>query len=245
LGQLECYAALVVLLAGRVEIEIGDQDPAAVSGSEIEQCRALDGVVPDFHSPAVFEHEKSGWQRRIGVDRWWIRLDAFWNMGRSSLLGGRHVRALSLPTPIENRGTALIVSVILGCVLGLALVGSVSGVSRVIWYRDGIPDWTGGGRIIAIAMAVAVSVSLVTIVTIVAIVAVVSIMDAVIRDESRTRDGCVASWSDRCHAGGKAVDRTPSKTGRGHGRRNSIHLGLGRHSEKQRNRQGAKKRDGG
>ena len=46
---------------GGLEIEIGDQDPAAMSGSEIEQRRALNGVVPDFHGPAVFEHEQSGW----------------------------------------------------------------------------------------------------------------------------------------------------------------------------------------
>jgi hypothetical protein len=88
-------------------------------------------------------------------------------------------------------------------------------------------------------MTIVVSVSLVT------IVAIMSIVDAGIRDESRTRDGCVASWSNRCHAGGRAVDRTSAETGRGHGRRSSINLSLGRDSEKQRNRQGAKKRDGG
>jgi hypothetical protein len=146
-----------------------------------------------------------------------------------------------LPTPIENRRTALIVSVILGCVLGLALVGSVSGVSRVIGHRDGIPDGTGG-RIITMMMTIVVSVSLVAIV---AIVAIMPIVDAVIRDESRTWDGCVASWSDRCHAGGRAVDRTSAETGRGHGRRSSINLSLGRDSEKQRHRQGAEKREGG
>src|SRR6516164_7096767 len=159
-------------------------------------------------------------------------------MGGRALLGRRHVRAISLSTPIENRRPTLIVSVVLRCVLGLALVGSISGVSRVIEHWNGIPDRTGG-RIVTMMMTIVISVSLVTVVSIVAIV------DSVIRDESRAWDGCVPSWSDRCHAGGRTVDCASSETGRGHRCRGSINLSLDGDGEKQRNRQGAKKCDGG
>jgi hypothetical protein len=198
LGQLERYAALVVLLAGRVKIEIGDQDPAPMSGREVEQGGALNGVISDFHCPPVFKYQKCGLQRWIGINRGWIGLDTFRNMRRSGLFGRRYVRALPLPTPIKNGWATLVVSVVLSSgIIGLLLIGSISGIILRVRNRDCIPDGAVDARIVAMMMAVVVPVSLVSVV---AIVTVVAIVDAVIRDESGTRDGCVAAWPHRCNA---------------------------------------------
>jgi len=197
LRQLEGYAALVVLLASGIEIEIRDQDPAPVSRGEVEQRRTLNGVVSDFYRPPVFEDQKSGLQRWIGINRGWIDLGAFGSMGRSRLFGGGDVGALPLPPPIKNCGATLVLSVVLSRIIGLLLVRSISGIILRVrnWHR--VPDRAVEAGIIVMMMAVVVPVSLMTIV---AIVSVVAIVDGVIRDESGTRDGCVASWSHRCDA---------------------------------------------
>jgi len=67
----------------------------------------------------------------------------FGSVRRSSLFRGWHVRAFSLAATIENRGTALIISVVLRRVIGLLLVRRVSRIIHAIRDRDRIPDGTG------------------------------------------------------------------------------------------------------
>ena len=64
--ELETHAAVVVLFAGRVEIEIGDGHLAGVSGRQIEESVADDGVVFKFDFATVFENEQSGYLGRLG-----------------------------------------------------------------------------------------------------------------------------------------------------------------------------------
>jgi hypothetical protein len=199
------------LLAGRVEIEIGDQDPAPMSRGKVEQGRTLNGVVSDFHSPAIFEDKQSGLQRRIGINRGRVGLGPFRSTRRSSLFHGRNVGAFALSTAIKYGRSTLIVSVVLSIIItSLLLVGSVSGIVVAVGHRDRIPDGPIDAGIITMMMAVVVPVSLVAIV---AIVTVMAIVNAVIRDESRTGNRCVASWSHRCSAGRRTVDGSSPKTG--------------------------------
>ena len=214
LRQLERYPALVVLFAGRVEIEIRDQDPAPMSRAKVKQRRTLNGIIPDFHGPAVFEHQKSGLQRRIGINLGgWIGLGPFRSTGRGNLLHWWNVGAFPLSTAVKYGWSTLIVSIVLSIIISLLLVGSISGIVVAVGDWDCIPDWAVDARIIAMMMTVVVSVSLVSVV---AIVSVMAIVYAVIRDESRTGHRCVASWTNRGNAGWRAVDRTPTEAGRGH-----------------------------
>ena len=59
-------AAIVVLLAGGFEIEVGYGDAARVSGRQVEERCADDGVVSNFQFVTVSEDEKRRRLRRLG-----------------------------------------------------------------------------------------------------------------------------------------------------------------------------------
>src|ERR1700722_2962758 len=60
LGKLESDAAGIVLALGGLEVEVGEGDFAGVSGGEIEEGCADDGVVSDFESVTVLEDQRGG-----------------------------------------------------------------------------------------------------------------------------------------------------------------------------------------
>src|SRR5437868_6166777 len=68
LRQLERYAALVVLFASGLEVQIPDCEFVTVSGREVEQRLAEDGVIRDLQRASVFENQKRRRQRRIRLD---------------------------------------------------------------------------------------------------------------------------------------------------------------------------------
>src|ERR1041385_3892202 len=57
--ELEDYATIIVLLLGGDEVEIGERDFARVSGREVEERGADDGVVSYFKRVAILENEDS------------------------------------------------------------------------------------------------------------------------------------------------------------------------------------------
>ena len=60
-------AAIVVLFAGGIEIEVGERDSARVAEREIKEGCADDGVVSELDLAAVLEHEDGRFLRRFGI----------------------------------------------------------------------------------------------------------------------------------------------------------------------------------
>ncbi len=96
LRELERYAALVVLFAGRVQIEVADQDLAPVAGGQVKERRADYGIVRDFYCVSILKHKKS--RRKRGL--WFgclgfLGLRRLGGVRRRRVLYWRDVRALS------------------------------------------------------------------------------------------------------------------------------------------------------
>src|SRR6266576_814444 len=68
LRQLERYAALVVLFAGGLEVQIPDGEFVTVCGRDVEQRLGEDGVIRDLQRASVFENQERRRQRRIRLD---------------------------------------------------------------------------------------------------------------------------------------------------------------------------------
>src|ERR1700735_4564907 len=107
-GQPEDDSVIVVLLLSGGEIEIGQRNFAGMSGCQIEKRFANDRVVDDFNFASVFEDEKRGLLRRLGRIR--VGCLSFW----TRVFHWRNVGVGSRSAPVEDRGTSLIVGIIVG-----------------------------------------------------------------------------------------------------------------------------------
>jgi len=218
LRELEGNAAFVVLPARSLKIKIRDGNLALVTRCKVEQRGSLNGIVPDFHGAAIFEHQKCGRQGRIGIHSRSLWLGFRGGVCRS-LFHRRHVRMVARASTIVNGRASLIVGVILSSI-GLILRRSVL---HGIWHRNGVPDGTNEVRTIApVTIAVALTV----------VPVMVAMMDAVTSDKGRTRRRRVALRSERSDTGRWTVDGTASEARRGHGRRRTVDLGRSRCREK-------------
>src|ERR1051326_7875226 len=102
--ELEDYAAIIVLLLGGDQVEIGERDFARVSGREIEERGADDGVVPYFKRVAIFKNEDSWILSGLGIGERGIRLAG---VRRGDIFDRRDVGAGALSAAIEDGGSAL------------------------------------------------------------------------------------------------------------------------------------------
>ena len=112
---------------GGCEIEVGEGYSAGVSGSEIEQECADDGVVSQFQLVPVFEDEHSGLPRRLGR-----------NCGQIGLVGGvrrgngvdwRDVGLFARSATIEDGGPALVINV--SVIVGVGILIRSAGVDGI------------------------------------------------------------------------------------------------------------------
>jgi hypothetical protein len=145
---LEGYAALVVLPSGGLEIQIHDGDLAAVSGREVEQRGAKNGVIGYFDCATVFEDEKRRGQRRIGIYGGGLFLSTLSGVRWRGILRWRNVRAFPGAAAIENRRTALVIGVIVCCIFRLVLW---RGAVDRIRHRVGIPSRADCSRVLMVA----------------------------------------------------------------------------------------------
>ena len=132
--ELEGDAVGVVLVLGGREVEVGEGDFAGVSGGEIEQGCADDGVVSDFDGVAVFEDESGRFGRGSGGGRVGVVESSGINVSL-----GRDVGFGAVSAAIEDGGTSLIVGV-----AGIVVSFVISGVGLVFCGTD--VDRVGDGH---------------------------------------------------------------------------------------------------
>ena len=70
--ELEGDAAVVVLFFRGGEVELGESDSAGMTGSEVIESLADDGVVGHLRHMAVFKHESCEGRGRFRADGLWI-----------------------------------------------------------------------------------------------------------------------------------------------------------------------------
>jgi hypothetical protein len=207
LRELERYAALVVLLAGGLEIEIHNGDFAAMPGGEVKHRGTEDGVICDFYRATVFEDQKRGRERRIRIySRSLFLLRPLGSVRGRKFFHRRNVGAFSAAAPIEHGRSTLVVCFIVG---GLLLVVSWSTFDRVR-HGHGVPNRADVIRVLAmVMMAIAVTVA-------VTVTIAVTVVDAVAgggRCQRRLEWWSIALRSDRGNAGAGAVDGVASEAG--------------------------------
>ena len=111
LWQLERYAALVVLLAGGLEVQIHDGEFVPSSGREVEQRLAKDGVICDFHGAPVLKNQKRRRQRRIRLYGRSFLPGPFGGVRGRGIFHRGHIRAGAGAAAIEHCRAALVVGV--------------------------------------------------------------------------------------------------------------------------------------
>src|SRR6266568_2659667 len=118
--ELKGDAAIIVLLAGGFEIEVGEGDSAHMPGRQIKKSHADDGVVSEFQFATVFEDEKGRFLRRVGIRRGHVVIVILNNYARhGSISYWRDVGSCSGTASVENRGTSVVVGV---AVIGVVVV---------------------------------------------------------------------------------------------------------------------------
>src|ERR1700688_784502 len=65
--NLKRDAAIFVLLAGGIEIEVGQRNLVNTAGRQIKESLVLDGVVSSFHLVTILEDQHDRFLRRIGL----------------------------------------------------------------------------------------------------------------------------------------------------------------------------------
>ena len=98
------YAAIIVLLAGSLQIEISERDFAGMTRRQIKNSLAEDGVVSDFQLATIFEYKYGRLRRWLGslgggivplTGRRWRKIFDWGN-----------IRAGARSASVENRGTS-------------------------------------------------------------------------------------------------------------------------------------------
>jgi hypothetical protein len=123
-GKLEIHTSVFVLPACRVEIEIGERNPARVSWSEVEKCFADDGIVSDFEIMAVFEDEQSRRLRRLGD----FAIGVQRAVRAGSIAGRRNIGVGAGTAAIEDGRPTLIVRLAVIARIIVACAGQIDGV---------------------------------------------------------------------------------------------------------------------
>jgi hypothetical protein len=204
-----------------------------MSWRQVVDRLAKNSVICHLQGASVLKDEErwGEWRVRIhgrcffSVFRW---------MSGSSVFDWRNIGGGTGTSTVEHGWPALVIGGIfagLGCLGGLIL--SRSAIDGV-WYRNGVPDWTGRIGIPAVVMM------MMTVTTIV-------IRNPVIGPD---RSGMMVRRSVTLRsygsdAGARTIDGIPAKTGGGDGRGRSVYLTNSGKGEQQGNRQGAQKRDQG
>jgi len=149
LRELKNDAAIVVLLACGLEIEIGESDSARVAGCQIKEGRADDGVVSEFELAAVLKDEESRLLGRFGIGCGVIILicsGILSGVGLRDIFDRRNVGSGTRSATVEDGGTSLVVgvAVVRACaragvvvIIVIVVVVSCAEVDGV-WDRDGV-----------------------------------------------------------------------------------------------------------
>jgi hypothetical protein len=148
-------AAVFILPACGLEIEIGERNFAGVPGREIKESLADDSIVTDFQLAAILEYEKRGRLRRIGIRHGGIGSRG--GVRRGNVSHWRDIGIGAGSSAVEDGGTALIVviraviSVIIRCAIRCAHVDCVGNRHGV---NQGKPIF---GMVMAVRAAVTVA----------------------------------------------------------------------------------------
>ena len=139
-------AAIFILLARGFQIEIGKGNFASVSGRQIKESLADDGVISDFQLVSILEYEDGWLLRRVGIGNGDIRSLSRVRCGNVS--HWRDIGIGAVTAAVEDGGTALIV--IIRAVVSVIIIIRCAHVDG-IRNRDGVDK---GKAIVGTMMAV-------------------------------------------------------------------------------------------
>jgi hypothetical protein len=201
--NLKRDAAIFILLAGGLEIEVGERYFVNAAGRQIKERLALDSVVSNFHLVTIFEHKHDRFLRRVGLGGWDRSIGKLRRVRSGNVFDWGNVGSGSGSAAIENSGTALIIWIVarislVVCCIEVGCIGHGD--------RDGVKH-----RRSAIAMVVITRSLLAMLLPIVKLAVVkLAIVEGVARRWS------VAARADRGDACTRTVNGLAAEAGRGY-----------------------------
>src|ERR1700687_529795 len=232
--NLKRDAAIFVLLAGGLEIEVGQRNFVNAASRQIKECLALDGVVSNFHLVTILEDQHDRFLRRIGLG---IRVRSIGKLSRvrsGNVFYRGNVGSGSRSAAIENCGTALIVRILarisfVVCSVEVGCVGDRYGIKH--------------GRI-AIAMVSVITRALLAMLLTIVELAVARIAVVKLAVLEAARRWSVALRADGSGARRRTVHGAATAAGRGYRRGRTVNLRVAVRHEYCRYHKQAEKREG-